>query len=371
MLIFWTLAFPLILGTFFYMAFSNIMESETLDTIYIAMVTDNEESAVVTALKELNNQTEMIVFQKETKEVAESLLAEKEISGILFLENKTNFVIRENGIKETIAKYVCDEIIKMTHIIEEKINVTLKEEFVENQKEIEAIIFRCMEEMNQYFQNYVPNLQNENHSNLNYIMIEYYTLIAMSCLYGGIISLMAVNQTLANMTEKGKRISVAPVKKGIIIFSNVIASYCIQLFGLVILFAYTIFILKVDYGSHLLKMIALALTGALTGVSIGIFLACIFKIKESLKLGILLAYTMFNCFLSGMMGVTMKYVVDQNIPILNQINPANMITDGFYALYYYETDSRYYQNLIHLLLFASFLLILSSLRLRSQKYDNI
>jgi len=42
MLIFWTFAFPIILGTFFKMAFSDIEKSEQLDIIDIAIV-DNEE----------------------------------------------------------------------------------------------------------------------------------------------------------------------------------------------------------------------------------------------------------------------------------------------------------------------------------------
>ena len=42
MLIFWTFAFPIILGTFFNMAFSNIENSEKLEIIDIAIV-DNDE----------------------------------------------------------------------------------------------------------------------------------------------------------------------------------------------------------------------------------------------------------------------------------------------------------------------------------------
>ena len=38
MLIFWTFAFPVILGAFFYMAFSDIEDSEKLHVIDIAVV---------------------------------------------------------------------------------------------------------------------------------------------------------------------------------------------------------------------------------------------------------------------------------------------------------------------------------------------
>ena len=67
----------------------------------------------------------------------------------------------------------------------------------------------------------------------------------------------------------------------------------------------------------------------------------------------------------------MKYIVDKNIPILNIINPANMITDGLYSLYYYETLDRYYFNIISLIIFSCFMLALSMQSLRRQKYDSI
>ena len=42
MLIFWTFAFPIILGTLFNMAFSNIENSEKLDIINIAIINNDD-----------------------------------------------------------------------------------------------------------------------------------------------------------------------------------------------------------------------------------------------------------------------------------------------------------------------------------------
>ena len=35
------------------------------------------------------------------------------------------------------------------------------------------------------------------------MQIEYYTLIAMACMYGGMLGLTAINNQLANMSAKG------------------------------------------------------------------------------------------------------------------------------------------------------------------------
>ena len=97
----------------------------------------------------------------------------------------------------------------------------------------------------------------------------------------------------------------------------------------------------------------------------------LFKTNENAKTGILISVTMLFSFLSGMMGITMKYVIDKNIPIINKLNPVNMITDGLYSLYYYDTYNRYYFNLISLLIFSFVLIFISYLILRRQKYDSI
>ena len=103
----------------------------------------------------------------------------------------------------------------------------------------------------------------------------------------------------------------------------------------------------------------------------GLVVGTCMKTNENTKTGILLAITMLGCFLSGMMGITMKYIIDKNVSIINKINPASMITDGFYSLYYYNTLDRYMFNIISLLIFSGIMILLSYISLRRQKYDSI
>lgn len=90
-----------------------------------------------------------------------------------------------------------------------------------------------------------------------------------------------------------------------------------------------------------------------------------------MKVGIIIAITMLGSFFSGMMGITMKYIIDTNAPIINNINPASMITDGLYSLYYYETLNRFWINVLGLIAFSAVMVILSWVSLRRQKYDSI
>ena len=375
MLIFWTFAFPIILGTFFNMAFSNIENSEKLDIISIAIVEKEENEIMKQAFETLSdeeNEDRLFQTQYESEERAKELLENDEITGYLvLLKEEPKVVIKSNGINETILKYVTEEIMQNTEMISNIVEKRVQEsmqgypEGIYNMPNVENIY----EDVMKMLEDNQVEFKNISNSNLSYTMIEFYTLIAMTCLYCGVLGMVAVNHNLANMGNIGKRTSITPTSKGRIIFSSLMASYLTQLIGLAILFAYTILVLKVDYGTNLPMIILLSLTGSLAGLSLGIAVATLIKANENAKIGILIAVTMLGCFLSGMMGITMKYMIDKNVPIVNLVNPASMITDGFYALYYYDTLDRYFLNIVSLLIFSGVMIILSINGLRKQKYE--
>ena len=380
MLIFWTFAFPIILGTFFNMAFSNIEKSEKLDIIDIAIV-ENEEfknneifKESFKVLSDENNEDRLFNTKYVTEESAKELLANDEITGYLLLTDTTKVVVNTSGINETILKYVAEEISQSEEIIGTVAKKRIAEMLATNPTEagnLNSLYERIYTEVAKITEEDNVNIKNISSNNLSYTMIEFYTLIAMACLYGGILGMVAINQNLANMSNNGKRVAVSPTSKGKLIFSSVLASYITQLIGISLLFVYTIFVLKVDYGNNLPLIILLALVGCLAGLSLGVAIATVFKANENLKTGIVISITMLGCFLSGMMGITMKYIIDKNVPIINKINPASMITDGFYSLYYYDTLDRFYFNVASLLIFALVMIGLSMFSLRRQKYDSI
>lgn len=375
MLLFWTLAFPLILGVFFHMAFSDIEKNEKLDIIDIAIIDNKsfrEDLLFKETFKKLSddkNKEKMFAITYTDKLTAKKLLEDEKITGYLEFDKDVNLVVNHSDIYETILKYVVDEVNSNKEILE-----TLSKKEIENHYKngMTSIDYQKIykEAMNLISKDTVQ-LKDTSSKNLSYTMIEYYTLIAMACLYGGILSMFMLNKHLANMDSVGKRIAISSVKKAKMLLATLLASYIVQLFGLILLFFFTIFILNVDYGSHLYLVILLALLGSLAGLSLGIAVATLVKKNENAKTGILIAITMFCCFLSGMMGITMKYIIDTNIPLLNKLNPASMITDGFYSLYYYNTLDRFTFNIISLIIFSLFMILLSIRGLRREKYDSI
>lgn len=373
-LIFWTFAFPIVLGLFFNMAFSNIEKAEKLQVFDIAVVNNNafqKEKIYQDALKKLEHgKDKLFNIKYVSQKKADKLLNNSDIKGyIIFKNDKPEVVIKENGTYQTIIKFVITEINQNKIMIENLSKKEVETEIangnvsIDQEKIVDNILNKIKSEKVEF--------KNISNSNLSYMQIEYYTLIAMACMYGGMLGLTAINNSLANMSSKGKRISVSPNKKSVIVLSSAIGSYIVSLVGLVLLLVFLKLILKVDFGNNAFLVILLSLVGNLAGISLGVLIASIFRVSEGAKTGITIAITMFLSVLSGMMGVTLKYVIDKNIPVVNLINPNNLITDGFYSLYYYDTLSRYFRDISYLLIFIIICLTISFISLRREKYDSI
>ena len=374
-LIFWTFAFSIILSTFFYMAFSNIENDEKLQIFDIAVI-DNEsfekQEIYKETLKKLSQESDDKLFNIKYvgKEEAEDLLEKSEIEGYILFENETpKIVVKNTGTYQTIIKFVVDEIEQTKTVVRDLTEQDIKKE-IENGNinfNTENIVNNILVKIN----NEKLELKNISNSNLSYMMIEYYTVIAMACMYGGMIGITAINGCLANMSNRGKRIAVSPTRKSVIVLSSAIGAYFVSLIGVALLILFLILALKVNFGTNLGLVILLAMIGNFAGTSLGVLIASCFKVSEGTKTGITISVSMILSVLSGMMGVTLKYLIDKNAPIINRMNPNNLITDGFYSLYYYNTLDRYWSDILNLLIFSIICLVISFISLRREKYDSI
>lgn len=375
-LIFWTFAFPIILGVFFNMAFSNIEKDETLQIFDIAVVDNDEfeeQKIYKQALEQLaddNNENKLFNIKYVNETEANNMLDDSEIKGyVIFKDNEPEVFVKENGTYQTVLKFVITEIGQNKTIVEEISKNSIEQEIKNGNYLFDAE--KIANDISNKIEKQEVNLKNISNSNLSYMQIEYYTLIAMACMYGGMIGLTVINNCLANMSNKGKRIAVSPNKKSIIVLSSTIGAYFVGMIGIGILMLFLKFVLKVDFGDNIGLIILLSAIGDLAGISLGVLIASVFKLSEGAKVGITIAITMVLSVLSGMMGVTLKYVIDKNVPIINLINPNNLITDGFYSLYYYESFNRYFRDIKYLLVFVVICMVISFISLRREKYDSI
>ena len=127
MLIFWTFAFPIILGTFFYMAFSDIESSEHFQSLDIAVI-DNEyfknnmifHDAIKT-LSDTDNKEHVFNTKYVDENCAKELLESKKIVGYIKLNPTVRIVVRESGTRETILKQFKNKGMNQAKKIQKKL----------------------------------------------------------------------------------------------------------------------------------------------------------------------------------------------------------------------------------------------------------
>jgi len=362
-MLFWTLIFPFVLGTFFQLALGNIGESFELKIIPIAVVNSEQYQnnevfkTVITSLSE-ENENQLFDTVYVTGKEAEVLLRNEEVDGYIIIDDDNpKMVVKQNGINQTIIKGVLDEYYQMSSVTTNLI--TYNPEVIYN-----GLLENLYKE-----HNYILDDSNEN---IDFSINYFFTLIAMACLYGSLIGLEVIKDSEANLSTKGARMCMAPVNKFKVVLAGLFAGYVIQLVALILLFLYLIFVFKVNFGNQILPTVLLSAIGCLAGISLGVFVGVCNKKSEGFKTGLLISSIMACCFFSGMMGmISIKVYFDNTFPLLAQINPINIITDGLYSLFAYDNLNVYYNCLMRISIFTLVIIVLSFIFIRRKKYDSI
>lgn len=357
-MMFWTLVFPIILGTLFNLAFSNIIEKSKLTKIEIAVVKIEDNKNLEAIINNLSKESDYQLFNTRyvTEQEAKNLLEQDEISGYIKMGQEVEIIVKENSIEQTIIKYIVDQYYQMSSVTKNTLEY--------NKDVLANGVLKVFIENKEYFN----DTSNENmDSTVNY----FYALIGMTCLFGGFFGMYIINGTEANLSAKGARVSIAPVHKLKLLLAGLLAGLLIHYINVLVLIAYLVFILKINFGSRIIYILIISFFGCLAGISTGMLIGIISKRSEGLKSAILVATTMMCSFLSGMMIMEVKYIIANKVPILAKINPVNMITDGLYSLYCYSTLDRFWNNTASLAIFTICIILISYIFIRRKKYDSI
>ena len=366
-IVFWTLLFPIILGTLFNMAFSNITNVEKFSEIKIAVV-DNpefrENTAFQTTLKAVASsgknadQDNLFDIRYTSKVEGDKLLEDKEIEGYILFDKGIKLVVKESGLNQTILKGFVDHFMQTSSTIERIVS--------KDPQSIHKGLFDNIESITNYLKEVTPG-----ESAPDIIVNYFYALIAMTCMYGSFGGLKEVTSIQADLSPQGAKVNMAPTHKFKVFLVCILAAVTVQLLEIFILLAYLTMVLNIDFGSQIGYILLTCIIGTITGVTFGTFVASIVKGGEGIKIGILIGSSMIMSFLSGMMYDKMKYVISTKAPILSYLNPANLITDSFYCLYYYDTYTRFFINIAILCGFIIIFSLGTYFVLRRQKYASL
>lgn len=361
-LVFWTMIFPIIIATLYYFAFGHLTDLGTLDTINVALVdADDMPSEFVEIIEfvEFEDERKMFNVSRKTKEEAAELLEKNMITGFIEWEDSNiSLTIQSSGLNATILKTFLDEYVQTSAIVNSIIIQT------GGNIDIDALIADIS--------NRAEYLEVQQRTkDPNNTLLYFYALIAMTIINGSSMGTSEITNLQPNLSSKGIRYSVSPTKRAKLLFSNIAAALTVHIGELLLFLIFLVFVLGVTIGNYPYVLL-LCILGSLAGISFGALLGITFRrMKEGVKIGICTIVSVFGAFLSGMMYPPMKYLINTKAPILGYINPVNIITDGFYSLYYFTSLNRYFLNVLILAGMIIVFSVLTLVQFRRDSYDSI
>ena len=363
--LFWILVFPIVLGCFFKIAFSNITASENFHTIPVAVVEGDNADATAfhTMIEQLSGDSEdamlSATFCDDKK--ARTLLEKGKVDGIFYTTDTVELAVNSDLSDASINQSILQSLLTQYYLNRDLIVQII----TTNPGNIESLVDSIGQSVDTRKE--VSLTRNNTDTYDQY----FYNLIAMACLYtamGGIN--LAINNS-ANLSSLAARKTIAPAKRAALIGTELLAIILFESLLNMVSFLFIVTVLGVHMTTHLGLALLTILISTTFSITFGMFLGCVGPKSEGGKTGLMFAVVMPLCFLSGLMMGTMRMVVEKYAPFVNRINPAALISDSFYALNNYDTLTRYTGNILTLLLMTVLFLIISILVTRRKTYASL
>ena len=373
-LLFWPLAFPIILSLVFSMMFSGLEQAYRLQPVSVAVVRDaNYDKA--TGFDELlssvdDDGDEWHVFDVSSVgsvAEAERKVVDGDVSGYICLDADANpslhlsprasFSLGSGSL--TSAQSVLDSYIRVRSEMEDlakKDPMLLADPTVLQRFSSDAVSTERL-----------SVTANDPKASVRY----YYALLGMAAGIGSVLAMKAIRETQANATALGARRILAGFPRWRVLVSSTAAAWLASYACLAVGFAFIRFVLGVDFGGReglaLLALGAASLVSSSAGAIFGTF-------ASDSGSGVLTAITCVLSFFAGLYGTYSQQLSDQvahNLPLLAAANPIRQISQAFYSLIYYDSLEPFAAHCATLLVTALVLGSVAAVRMRRTSYVNL
>ena len=330
---FWTVAYPIILSSLFFVIFS-------------AINTRGISAAVNTGITETNphrvifNFIPMVHVISMEQGAADAALREGSIQ--VFIADDLSIRIYKDGTAQTIVKNIVEQI-KQTDALGIPITPSV------------------------YRKRFIDSKDEQNNS----MMILFYSLLAMVSIYSMFGAISIPERMQANISKLAVRMSAAPIKRFRLYLSGVLFFVCFNLASNLLYIGYVMLVLKLNLITDFAVTLPLLIYANLFGTAFGLCIGSIPKLTENTKVMIGVFSSLFLSFLSGMMSVSVKTALDASVPILSKINPIALFTDTLYninILHEYDSASLFF------IVYSGFIALFLSIAFfnaREVQYDSL
>ena len=369
--VFWPLVFPLVLATLLYLAVGS-MEEADFETVPAAVVTEigradpaadagtagrSETDPFLLFLESAEADSDLIRTEEMSWEEALEALENGEVEGVFCTGAAPSLHVSGSGLPETILQTLLDSYMEGKQTLED----------------IAQIRPEGMEDALHAMENYYPAVRQVSlgGKTTNGTAQFFYALIGMGCLYGCFIGFQCAMSLQANLSAVAARRCISCVHRLKMIVSEAVAAFGIHFVNMLILLIYLKYILRLEFTGSCIRMVPVVMAGSMIGVAMGLFVSSFGHMKESVKIGVLLAVSMTSSFLAGLMNPDIKNAAEQYFPALRLINPASLISDALYCINVYDAPRRLMTDLAVLFVMCGAMILGAFLMVRRERYDSI
>lgn len=373
----WALAFPILLSTMFMLMFANLDSATAFDPVATAVVNDanyDEATAFSSVIDELGEEGSdqlLDVHTYQSFDEAKAALEAGEVIGIISVDTDGTpklAVSPDSGglgieqIGRTILNTVMNTYVR---------NADLLASIAADNPLALADPDLIEEALSHGDATVQVSLT---HSQPIQSVRYYYALLGMAALFCGQIGMLAICEAQPNLTALGARRAMGATSRGKTLAATLAASWVISFFCLLVAFLFIRFVVGVDFAGREGACILALAVAALFATSFGTLLGSLPKIGFGVKSGILTGVTCLLSLFAGLYGEPCMQLADQiarEAPVFAAINPAKVVTDAFYSLYYYDSLTPFAEKAGILLIMAAVLFAVSALFVRRQRYASL
>lgn len=380
----WVLAFPLIMSAIFLFMFSGMRTDGVVDPVPVALVTPAGEKdgapagsfeQVVDALAEPGEGQLLDLRRVETAAEAADLLAAGEVDGYFELADDGAPALTvgsaytlasadgQTAVNRTILETVASSYVQSRALLEE---VAQRDSaaLADPAAVADALGTQVDVEQTQI-----------THARPEEIVRYYYALLGMAALMATQAGMLAVAQAQPGVSALGARRAVSGTSRLRQLAGCVLGAWAVSTVALTLAFAFLRLVVGVDFGGReglaLVSVAVCALLATALGACVG---ALPLSDGISARSGILTALTCVLSLFAGLYGTAAMELADNlahTLPWTSWVNPAKLVCDTFYALYYYTSLAPFAARLAACVAGALALLAVAGAIFRRQSYEHL
>lgn len=370
----WALGFPIVLAAIFMMMFSSLTNDGHLDPVPVAVVTDDAWrfspfQAVVAVLSEDGENRLLDVYEVADADEAEALLVAGEVAGA--------YTVGKDGAPELLLPSEWADSEVESSILEAvassyKQNVGLIEQVA--REDPAALADAAAVERALGVQTQVKTVS-LTRATPDETVRYYYALLGMASLFAAQLAAGALVNAQPNLSAVGARTRVGGLSGTRRLVALLCGSWVVSFGCLAVVFAFIRVVAGVDFaGRDVLCLVGCAAAALLaTGIGAAVGAAPIAGGMDA-RSGILTGLTCLMSLFAGLYGEPCMELADSvvaAVPAMSWINPARLICDEFYSLYYYESLGPFWLRAAACAAFAAALLGLAAALFRRQRYEHL